>query len=325
MPITLEQAKLAAQDAITAGVIDEFRKESVILDRIVFDDAVTPGTTGASLVYGYTRLVTQPTAEFRGFNEEYAPQEVTTQRVTVELRPFGGAFEIDRVLAGVGGLYDNVALQLQQKVKAARALFHDAFINGDSGVDDKAFDGLDKAIAGSSTELGTEEYVDLSDENAMEANKWKLLDVIDELLAELDDTPTLLCVNRVTLLKIRSVARRAGYWAQDRDEFGRVVEYYNGIPIVDLGSKPGSDNPIIPITSRDIGGQQITGLTDLYAVRLGLDACHGVSMAGQPLVRTWLPDFSTAGAVKRGEVEMVAAVALKRTKAAGVRRNFKVK
>src|SRR5665647_2376041 len=85
--VTLEQAKLNTQDAIQAGVIDEFRKSSFILDNISFDDAVSPGTNGATLTYGYTRLITQPTAAFRAINEEYTPQEVTKQRYTTELKP----------------------------------------------------------------------------------------------------------------------------------------------------------------------------------------------------------------------------------------------
>ena len=55
-----------------------------------------------------------------------------------------------------------------------------------------------------------------------------------------------------------------------------------------------------------------------------MDGFHAISMAGQPPVKTWLPDFSTAGAVKKGEVEMVAGCALKSTKAAGAFRNIKV-
>ena len=47
-------------------------------------------------------------------------------------------------------------------------------------------------------------------------------------------------------------------------------------------------------------------------------------MAGQSPVNTWLPDFKTAGAVKTGEVEMVAAVALKQQKLLEVMRNIKV-
>ena len=67
-----------------------------------------------------------------------------------------------------------------------------------------------------------------------------------------------------------------------------------------------------------------SGVTSLYAARIDLDGFHGVSLAGRPLVRQWLPDFETSGAVKKGEVEMIAAVALKATKAAGVLRGLKV-
>jgi hypothetical protein len=66
------------------------------------------------------------------------------------------------------------------------------------------------------------------------------------------------------------------------------------------------------------------GLTDIYAVRFGLDGFHGVAVPGK-LIQTWLPDFTTAGAVKTGEVEMgPVAVVLKATKAAAVLRNVKV-
>ena len=93
-------------------------------------------------------------------------------------------------------------------------------------------------------------------------------------------------------------------------------EFYGNALLVDAGAKAGSNNPIIPVA---------LGLTDLYAYRVGLDGFHGVTVSGQPLVRTWLPDFTEAGAVKTGEVEMgPLAVALKATKAATVLRGVQV-
>lgn len=62
-----------------------------------------------------------------------------------------------------------------------------------------------------------------------------------------------------------------------------------------------------------------------HVARLGMDGLHAVSFAGVAPVQTWLPDFTTAGAVKKGEVEMNAAIALKASKAAGVFRGIKVK
>lgn len=328
--VTLAQAKLNTNDDIQAGVIDEFRKESFLLDQLTFDDAVTPGTNGATLTYGYMRLITQPTAAFRAYNADYVPQEVTKQRFTTELKPFGGAFEIDRVLAQTGGLVDEVQLQTEQKVKAARTLFHDAAINGDTGVDATQFDGLDKALAGSTTEMNP---ATMTDWTALDENgSFAAMDVLDEFLSLLDGDPTLIFGNRKGIAKIRTMARRAGYFTRAESAFGTTIERYGNIALVDAGNKPGSNDPIIPIESRDLDGAganpAITGLTDLYAVRLGLDGFHGVSLAGGQLVRQYLaefaPNYQASGAVRRGEIELVASVALKATKAAAVLRNVKV-
>lgn len=326
MAITLQQAKLNTQDDIQKGVIDEFRKNSFILDNITFDNAVTPGTNGATLTYGYTRLITQPTAAFRAINSEYAPQEVTKDRYTVELKPFGGSFGIDRIVANTGGLVDEVNLQVQQKVKAANALFNDTIINGDSAVDANSFDGLNKAITGSSTEYNAGAFIDLSTSTALDTNYKQFMDLLDEFLSNLDGKPTFLGGNSKLITKIKSVARRAGYLTQSEDAFGRKVDAYDGIVLVDLGAKVGTNDPVVSIANsrKPNGTDAVTGLTDLYAARLSLDGFHAVSLANQDLVKIWLPDFSTSGAVKNGEVEMVAAVALKATKSAGVFRNIKV-
>jgi len=316
MAVTLSEAKKNVQDHLTAGVIDEFQKNNFLLANLTFDDAVSPTGGGATLTYGYTRLITQPTAGFRAVNEEYANHEVTKQRYNVDLKIFGGTFKIDRIIAGMGGIVSEVQLQLEQKIKAAQALFNDTVINGDSAVDEKAFDGLDKALTGSSTEYIPTATIDLSSSAAIDSNYKVFLDQLDEFLMGLDGTPSALMGNLKLIAKIRACARRAGAYTITRDEFGANVEAYNGIPLVDLGAKAGSNNPVV--------GTNGSGETSLYVPRLGLDGFHGVSMAGQSPVRTWLPDYSTSGAVKTGEVEMVAAVALKKTKAAGVMRKLKV-
>jgi hypothetical protein len=311
MPVTLAQAALDVDSDIDRVIIDEFRKSSWLFDNITFDDAVNPAGGGATLTYGYTRQVTQATAAFRAINAEYTPQEATKQQFTVSLKPFGGSYQIDRVLAqlGAGRLGAEVDFQSSQKVKAARALFNDATINGDTAVDANSFDGLDKALTGSSTEDTTGRNWTASSE----AQAFEIMDDVDALLALLDAPASAIIGNKRVLAKIRSAARWAGYFTRGEGAFGQAVELYNGIPLIDPGAKPGSNTDVIPV-----GG---TGLTDLYAVRLGLDGLHAVSLAGVPPVRQWLPDFGTAGAVKTGEVEMVAAIALKASKAAAVLRD----
>jgi len=113
MAVTLAQAKLNVQDALQMGVIDEFRKSNFLFDNLTFDDCVSPTGGGATLTYGYTRLITQPTAAFRAVNSEYTPAEVTRQRFTTDLKVFGGSFQVDRVIANMGGIIDEVTLALE--------------------------------------------------------------------------------------------------------------------------------------------------------------------------------------------------------------------
>lgn len=316
MAVTLAQARLNVQDDLQAGIIDEFAKSSFILNNIPFADVVSPTGGGATLTYAYTRQITQPTAAFRKVNAEYTPSEVQKQRYTTDLKVFGGAFEIDRIIAGMGGIVDEVAWQANQKVKAASALFSDTIINGNTSTDEDVFDGLDVALTGSATEInaaGT--AIDLSTSANVTTNWQAFLDVLDEFLGELDGTPDALLVNSKMAAKLRAVARRASMYQTTKDNWGRQVEMYGNIPFVDVGSKAGSNDPIIATNSNE---------TSIYAVRFGLDAFHAISMAGQPPVKIWLPNFSTAGAVKKGEVEMVAGCALKTTKSCGVLRKIKV-
>lgn len=315
MAVTLAQAKLNVQDDLTAGIIDEFAKNSYIMRNIPFHDCVSPTGGGATLTYSYTRQITQPTAAFRKINAEYTPQEVEKQRYSTDLKVFGGSFAIDRVIANMGGIVDEVTWQMEQKVKGAAALFNDTVINGDSAQDVDVFDGLDVALTGGSTEQTVN--IDLSSSANITTNYVAFLDALDEFLLGLDRTPNALLMNSKALAKMRAVARRASMYQTTKDNWGRQIEMYGSIPIVDLGAKMGSNDPVVSTDNS-------TGKTSIYAVSFGMDAFHAISMAGQPLVKTWMPDYSTEGAVKKGEVEMIAGVALKTTKSCGVLRGVKV-
>ena len=73
--ITLAEAKVGMADKVDQAVIDEFRRNSLLLDKLVFDNAVSPGTAGSTLTYGYVKLKTPSTAGFRKLNNEYQSNE----------------------------------------------------------------------------------------------------------------------------------------------------------------------------------------------------------------------------------------------------------
>lgn len=429
MPVTLAQAALNTQDDLDRNVIDEFRKSSAILDALVFHDAVNPMGGGSTLTYGYHRVVTQRAAAFRAINSEYTPEEAEKQRFTVDLKPLGGSFQIDRVLAGIARGTE-VSFQMQQLITATSTKFIDEVINGDTAVDANGFDGLDKALTGSDTEIvAGPDWTDLDTSGFQKA-----LDRIDEFLMLLNGAPSAIIGNRYSIAKLAAIGRRANQY-QERPVEGLVGamgapivrRFYGGnTMLIDAGEKAGSSQLIVPIYDTDTNSWTLTidagadggtyslrvdvngdveetsalafganaaaidaalealsnvaaadvtvtgtnpftivfggtlagidvvlsaadqgltdggvalpagaavaevatagGYTDLYAVRIGMDGFHGVAVAGQPLVRTWLPDFERAGAVKTGEAEMgpVAAV-LKATKSAAVLRGIRVR
>lgn len=334
MPVTLTEAKKNAVEDLDVAVIDEFRKETAVLDTLIFDDAVNPVGGGATLDYGYRRLSAQRSAGFRALNTEYTPEHVTTTKHSVTLAPLGGSFEVDRVIAKIGPAASGaVALNLAQTIKATVTKFQDAVINGDTAVDANGFDGLDKALTGSTTEIGAGVVTDWRDFDTNARAEHKALDVIDDFLSYLDGAPTVILGNKAALARVRAAARRAGMYTKNPlDDLlgpdGRPIvrEQYGNVVFMDPGNKPGTNNEIIPIVTRTVATVSTTGLTDLYAYRVGLDGFHGVSTVGGQLVQTYLPDFTTPKAVKYGEVEMgPVGVALKSTKAAAVLRNVRVR
>lgn len=327
--VTLNEIKTKNSDKVYQKTVDEFRRSSALLDKLVFDDAVNPSGT-STLTYSYLREEVPSLASFREIGTEYESQESTTKKVSSDLKVFGGSFKIDRVIQTASGKGDETARQMKKKIAAAASLFHASVINGDADTDN-GFDGLDKALRGTNTELNTGGYVDLSTQEMMDKNYKYVLDLLDALLSEVNGTPAFIMANTAMITKLKGVARRSGYLTHAEDAFGKPVEGYNGIPFLDLGfytRKEGSaykELPCVPIAKRTVSETEVTGLTDIYVPVIDLDHFHGVTLSGTGLINSYLPNFKESGAVKTGEAEMVATVALKSTRGAAVLRNIKIK
>lgn len=329
MAMTLEQMKVGMSDKLAQQVIDVFIRESEILELMPFDNCVSPDGNGSTLTYGYIQEQLPSTTAFRALNTEYTPNEATQVKKTVDLAIFGGAFSLDRVLKSAEGKYNNMAYQMTQKIKAAVGTFHNAMINGDSSSDANSFDGLDKFLVGQSTEINTSAYIDLSTMAQLKANADAFYEILTDLIT--DTNADAILVNKNLRSKIQTVARILGYKTETEEAFGRRVTSIDGVRIVDLknvasvSDSTAVETPIIGTKSRQISSASVTGLTDIYAVHFSVaDGFHGVTLDGTKGIKSYLPDFSTPGAVKKGEVEMVAATALKNVKSAGVLRNIKI-
>lgn len=309
MAITLAEAKVGMADKVDQQIVDMFRRSSLLLDQMVFDNCISPGTGGSTLTYGYVQLKTPATAAVRSINTEYTPGEAKREKKTTSAIIMGGSFQVDRVLQNTAGAVDELAFQAEQKIKATANYFHNLVINGcaaasGTGFVPGTFDGLRKLLAGTSNEITS--GVSLTTSAELDSNYNAFLDEMDGFISSLDGTASMLMMNHAMLVKLRSIARRAGYYEREKDDFGRVVETYAGVPMVDMGKYYNGTQTV------DVVGTD-SGKTAIYAVGLGLDGFHGISPAGTGVIQSYMPDMNAPGAVKTGEVELVAGVALKNT------------
>lgn len=337
MPVTFAQAMINAANDVDFAVVDNFRRyDNLLLDLMVWDDVVTPASNGASLVYAYTRLSAAASAGPRAFNAEYIPGKAVRTQQTVALKAYGGSYELDRVFRNLGPAATNeVEFQTNQLLISTRLAWAQDLILGDSSVNPAAFDGLSKLLTGSVTEsLGSTLDISAATINTQVLAQ-QALDRLDAWLATIMPSrmgsgdmgapgalpPGQLAIlgNTVSIQRVMALARWSALYTVTEDILGRRVANYGPWRLIDIGDRQDGSGPIIPI------GASVTGETDLYAVSFGLDALHGATMAGAPLLQAYPPRFDLPGAVKLGEVEMgPAAPVLKSTKTAGVFRKVKV-
>lgn len=320
MSITLAEAKVGMANHVDQMIVDEFRRSSLLLDRLVFDNAISPGTGGSTLTYGYIQLKTPSTAAIRAINSEYTAGEAKREEKTAKAVIMGGSFEVDRVLQNTSGAVDELAFQAQQKIKATSNYFHNLVINGTSaasgtGFVTNTFDGLRKLLTSTSNALTTD--IDLSSAAKLDSNSNAFIDQLDQLVHAIDGETSMLLMNGDMLLKVRAAARRAGYYERTKDDFGRVVETFAGIPLMDAG-KYYNGTSSVDVIGTSSATASANGTTSIYAVSIGLDGFHGISPTGNSVISSYMPDMTAPGAVKKGEVELVAGVVLKNTLKAAV-------
>ena len=331
MAMTLAEMKVGMSDKVSQQIVDIFLRESEILQLLPFDNCVSP-QGGSTLTYSYIQKKLPSVAAFRALNAEYTANQATVEKKSADLKIFGGKFQIDRVLKQAEGPWNNMAYQIHEKVLAAISLFHYTLVNGDATTRNTEFDGLDKMLAGTSTEYNTGASIDISTMTNLKANADQLYEQIQLLIK--NTSADALLMNSAMITKVQTMARILGYKTESEEAFGRKVTSMDGVRFMDLGkhytvastTATGNDCVNTGISRTIAGGSTATtGLTDIYAVKFDVnDGFHAASLTGNSAIRQYLPDFNAPGAVKDGEVEMVAATVLKNTAHAGVLRNIKI-
>lgn len=319
MAMTLNDMKVGMTDKVSQQVVDIFVRESEILQVLPFDNCISP-EGGSTLTYTYLQTLLPSMASFRELYSEYTASEAKQVKKSADLKIFGGKFTMDRVLKQAEGKYNNMAFQMEQKILAAIGLFHYTLVNGDAATNPLEFDGLDKMLAGTTSEFNADGAIDISTMAKLKENADQLYEALQNLIKA--TSADALLMNQAMISKIQTLARILGYKTESEEAFGRKITTMDGIRFMDLKNVYSvSDGkavatPCVPI---------VDGKTDIYAVRFNAnDGFHGVTLTGSSGITQYVPDFTKPGPVKDGEVEMVAATVLKNTQHAGVLRNIQL-
>ena len=251
MALTLTEASKLSNDILLSGVIETVVYDSPVLQALPFIEIVGNGLT-------YNRENAAATAAFYEVGDAWSESTPTFTQITATLKILGGDADVDNFLRATrSNLQDLEAAVVQLKAKAVQQKFDDAFINGDTTTDTKAFDGVDKACAAGQTV-------------AMGANGGTLtLDKLDEAIDKIKGgKPELLLMSKRSRRKLTSLSRAtgSGILESDRNQFGQMVQYYDGIPVgvtewIADNKTVGSSTDCSTIYALQVGEGAVTGLT----------------------------------------------------------------
>jgi hypothetical protein len=215
MALTLAEAAKLSNDVLLTGVIETVILDSPVLQVLPFIEIVGNGLT-------YNRENAAATAAFYDVGDSWTESTPTFTQITATLKILGGDADIDNFLMATrSNLQDLEAAIVQLKAKALQQKFEDTFVNGDTSVDAKAFDGIDKlCVSGQTVSMGT---------NGATLTLAKLDELVDTVKG---GKPQLLLMSKRSRRTLNGLARSAGAFLEtDRNEFGQMVQFYDGIPI----------------------------------------------------------------------------------------------
>ncbi len=289
-------AELSGND-VSIGVAEIFPKKNWLLANMpVRPLAAQAGTS--TFVHTFHQATSHGTAAFRAVNSDYTALAATHEEKTVTCAIMGAKYGIDRVLVGAAR-GEEVKYQVDKAVSGINGKWNTAFLYGDAATPGE-FDGVEQQVDWS-VNLVDGATLDLTTTDVAEARS---------IISALSDAASLVngqdgvafLVNRQTLTAVRRVAAIAGYMTASEDAAGRKVTAIDGVPLIDLGARSGSNNPVIPVT---------TGKTDLYVARFAADGVYMVTPSHRSQVESRLPKEDSEDAVSYGWVELVSAVAVK--------------
>lgn len=255
MALTQVEAAKLTNDVILQGVIETIILESALLARLPFMELVGTALT-------YNRENVNPDVSFYIVGDTWTEATPTFTQVTEALKIMGTDVDVDNFLqSSYANPNDLEAEVLALRAKKVGYKWASTAIVGDTAGDAKSFDGLRKRIGTGPRSI------------TMGANGATLtLDKIDEIIDLVKPgKPDILVMSKRTRRKMKALRRAAGNVMEvDRDEFGRMIDFYDGIPISIDENQPDDE----------VEGASGAVCSSIYALKLGMDGVIGLQNGG---------------------------------------------
>ena len=248
MAVTLAQAAVLSTNMLQRGVIQTFIDESPVLDRLPFMEI-------EGNAYQYTTESSLPGIAFRAINAAYTESTGAVVNATVALKIFGGDADVDRfIVKTLGNINDQRAIQTRLKAKAAAMFFTLQFFEGDDTTPEH-FDGLRVMLTGNQVVTAGANGATLT------------LAMLDDLISRVPGGPDVIYAPLQVIQKINALVLATGQVTPvERDQYGKLVRVYAGIPIIDPGFASDGTTQILAYDETQ-GASSVT--TSIYAVKFG--------------------------------------------------------
>lgn len=270
MAWTLAELSKIETDTLRKSVIDGLLMESNLMEKI-------PWETIGQLATTVVRYKSLPSIGFRKVNEAYSESTGKLEQKTETISLMGVDIDTDKAIArSKNTIADARAIMQTMALKGVAYKFNDKFINGDPSSDEEEFKGIKERVDAVVNEGYTDQKIDNAGTSGdgillSSSESHNFLDKLDKLIYAIKGhKPDMLLMNQKCLLAVRSLLRREKLLNNSADMFGRPVDMYDTVPLIDIGVKEDQVTEIITNTETTAGASGGTECTSIYAVRFGI-------------------------------------------------------
>lgn len=279
MAWTLAEMSKIETDPLRKSVLDMLLMEASLLE-------IVPQETIGRLSQTIVRYKDLPSFGYRKVNEAYAESTGHFEQKVESVSLGGLDIDTDIVIArNANTIEDARTIQQRMALKSAAYQYNWKFIAGSPIADPEEFKGIEERIDDINTEGFTDQFFACNDTATgilnSQTTRFNFIQDLDKLIYAIKGhNPDVLLMNKRMLLAIRSCLLREKLLTYGQDMFGRQIDTYGQVRLMDIGVRADQTTEIILNDESTAGALAAAGAcSSIYACKFGIgDAIWGIQM-----------------------------------------------